>query len=90
MFGNGVEQRVLVLEEPIDGRRLHADRLRDRTGGDRACALLTQELRRALDDVRSRLSPAGAIRPHLCHVSKDNEILLSLLLTLVAFKSFQR
>jgi hypothetical protein len=52
VFGNGVEQRILVLEEPIDGRRLRAGRLRDRTGRDRACALLTQELRRALHNVR--------------------------------------
>jgi hypothetical protein len=40
MLGNGVEQPVLVSEQPVDGRRLHAGRQGNGTRGDGGRALL--------------------------------------------------
>jgi hypothetical protein len=34
VLGNGVEQPVLIPEQPVNGRRLHAGRHGDGTGGD--------------------------------------------------------
>src|SRR5580698_11431534 len=68
VLGNGVEQPVLVPEQPIDGRRLHAGRLSDGTGGDGGRALLAQESRRDLHEVLPRLAPVG-VRPCVRHVA---------------------
>jgi hypothetical protein len=57
MLGYGVEQTVLVAEQPVDHRSLDARALSDTPRGDSRGTLLLEEARRDLDDSRARVQP---------------------------------
>ncbi len=59
MFGDRFEQPLLVAEQPVDGRRLHARRDRDGAGGDSVAALACQQSGGGLDDPLPGLLAAG-------------------------------
>jgi hypothetical protein len=62
VFGDGIEQAVLVAEQPVDHGCLHACRLRHPAGGQRRRSLLLQQTRRDVDDLRPGVGPATDLR----------------------------
>jgi hypothetical protein len=71
VLDDGVEQAVLVAEEPVDRGRLHAGRERDRARGDRLRPFGGQQLRGDLDELRPGLVARrhGVLLPHVIDVN---------------------
>jgi hypothetical protein len=75
VFGDRFKQPVLVPEEPINRRGLHARRLGDTSGGHGGRPVLAEQLGGGLDDPGAGVDPA-ALKLH--HASNDSKKLLSM------------
>ena len=86
MLGNGFKQAVLIAEQAVDRRRLHAGLLRDPARGHGRRPLLLKQAGGDINDPRLACRP-GCWSPRSC--SNDNACLLSLLLSMLAYHCYQ-
>jgi len=68
VLGDGVDQAVLVAEQPVDRRSLDTGHLGDPASGHRPGAVVAQEPRGGVDDARPDVV-AGPGRGYLGHIS---------------------
>jgi hypothetical protein len=87
VLDDGVEQAVLVAEEPVDRGGLHAGGECDRAGGHRVRSPGGQQLRRDLDELGAR-AVAGRPGFRLAHVIDDSGKLAINEFPLITYSSY--